>query len=94
MGQFKASESPSTRSILTLPPPADVVALGGFEEDQRVLLGLGGHVPLHQHQPALAARRAQRLGVLRLPGAGAGGQPQSQPVHGHHRRPHLRETCR
>lgn len=70
-------------------PPAEPVPLGGLEEDQRLLLGLGGHVPLHQQQPALAPRGAQRLGLLRLPGAGASGRAQSQPVHGHHRRPHL-----
>lgn len=39
--------------------PTEVVSLGGPEEDQRVVLGLGGHDPLHQRQPALAARRAQ-----------------------------------
>ena len=35
------------------------VSLGGPEENQCVILGLGGHDPLHQQQPALAAWRAQ-----------------------------------
>lgn len=35
------------------------VPLGGPEENQRIILGLGGHDPLYQQQPALAARRAQ-----------------------------------
>ena len=43
-------------------------ALGGAEEDQRVVLVLGGHVALHQHHPAVAARRAQRRRLLWLPG--------------------------
>lgn len=43
-------------------------ALGGAQENQRVVLVLGGHVALHQHQPAVAARRAERRRVLRLPG--------------------------
>lgn len=72
-----------------LSTPAEVISLGWLEEDQRVLLGLGGHVTLHQHQPAMVTWRAQRLGILCLPGAGAGGWSQSQPLHGHHRRPHL-----
>lgn len=33
--------------------------LGGAQENQRVVLVLGGHVALHQHHPAVAARRAQ-----------------------------------
>ena len=77
-----------------LSTPADVISLGRPEEDQRVVLGLGGHVTLHQHQPAMVARRAQRLGLLRLPGASPGGRSESQPLHGHQRRPHLRKTCR
>lgn len=32
------------------------VSLGGSEEDQCVILGLGGYVSLHQQQSALAAR--------------------------------------
>lgn len=43
-------------------------AVGGAQEDQRVVLVLGGHVALHQHQPAVAARRAERRRLLRLPG--------------------------
>lgn len=31
-------------------------AVGGAQEDQRVLLVLGGHVSVHQHQPAVAPR--------------------------------------
>lgn len=77
-----------------LSTPADVISLGRPEEDQRVVLGLGGHVTLHQHQPAMVARRAQRLGLLRLLGASPGGRSESQPLHGHQRRPHLRKTCR
>lgn len=69
--------------------PAEVISMGGPEEDQRFVLGLGGRLSLHQHQPALAAWRAERLGLLCLPGAGAGGWPQSQPLHRHHRWPHL-----
>lgn len=38
---------------------AEVISLGWFEEDQRVILGVGRHVTLHQHQPAMAAWRAQ-----------------------------------
>lgn len=69
--------------------PAEVISLGGLEEDQRVVLGLGGRVTLHQHQPAMVTRRAQRLGLLCLPGAGRGGRSESEPLHGNHRRPHL-----
>lgn len=72
--------------------PLAFVALGGPEEDQRVLLGLGGHVTFHQQQPALAARRAQRLGFLRLPGGAAGVGPPGQPVHSHRARPHMRKS--
>lgn len=43
-------------------------AVGGVEENQRVLLVLGGHVSFHQQQPAVAAWRAQRRRLLRLPG--------------------------
>lgn len=42
--------------------------VGGTEEDQRVLLVLGGHVALHQHHPAVAAWWAERRGLLRVPG--------------------------
>lgn len=45
---FQAFLSPSRLS-------AAAVSVGGSEEDQRVVLGLGGHEPLHQQQPALAA---------------------------------------
>lgn len=38
---------------------AEVISLGWFEEDQRVILGVGRHVALHEHQPAMAAWRAQ-----------------------------------
>lgn len=67
-----------------LSSPAEVISLGRPEEDQRVLLGLGGHVTLHQHQSALVTRRAQRLRILCLPGAGAGSRSESQPLHGQH----------
>lgn len=56
-------------------------ALGGAEEDQRVLLVLGGHVPLHQHQPAVAARRAQRRWLLRVPGRADVQQPEGSVLH-------------
>lgn len=46
---FQAFLSPSPRLS------AAAVSVGGSEEDQRVVLGLGGHEPLHQQQPALAA---------------------------------------
>lgn len=39
--------------------PADIITLGGFEENQCVILGVGRHVTLHQHQPAMVAWRAQ-----------------------------------
>lgn len=68
---------------------AEVVSLGWFEEDQRVILGVGRHVGLHQHQPAVAAGGAQRLGLLCLPGEGPGCWFEGQPLHVHHRRPHL-----
>lgn len=38
---------------------AEIISLGGFEEDQCVILGVGRHVTLHQHQPAMVAWRAQ-----------------------------------
>lgn len=56
-------------------------ALGGPSEDQRVLLVLGGHVALHQHQPAVAARRAQRRRLLRLPGRAGVQQPEGAVLH-------------
>ena len=43
-------------------------ALGGAQEDQRVVLVLGGHVSLHQHLAAVAARRAQRRRILWISG--------------------------
>ncbi len=43
-------------------------AVGGAQENQRVVLVLGGHVALHQHHPAVAAGRAERRRLLRLPG--------------------------
>ena len=65
------------------------VPLGRPEENQRVLLGLGGHVPVHQQQPALAARGTQRLWFLCLPGGAPGLGPESQSMHRHSPRPHL-----
>lgn len=38
---------------------AEVISLGWLEEDQCVILGVGRHVTLHQHQPAMVAWRAQ-----------------------------------
>lgn len=73
---------------------AEIISLGGFEEDQCVILGVGRHVTIHQHQPAMAAWRAQWLGVLCLPGESASGWPQSQPLHVHHRWSHLWKTHR
>lgn len=63
--------------------------MGGPAEDQRVVLGLGGYESLHQQQPALAAGRAQRLRLLRLPGGAPGVGAEGQSVHGHRARPHL-----
>lgn len=37
---------------------AEIISLGWVEEDQCVILGVGRHVTLHQHQPALVAWRA------------------------------------
>lgn len=75
-------------------PSAATVSMGGPEEDQRFVLGLGGHESLHQQQPALVARRAQRLGFLRLPGGTPGVGAESQSMHGHCARPHLRKSYR
>lgn len=68
---------------------AAAVSMGGPEEDQRVVLGLGGHESLHQQQPALAARRAQRLWLLRLPGGAPGVGVKSKSVHSHRTRTNL-----
>lgn len=73
---------------------AAAVSVGGSEEDQRVVLGLGGHEPLHQQQPALAAWWAQRLRFLRLPGGTSGVWPSGQSVHCHRTRPHLWKSYR
>lgn len=56
-------------------------AVGGAQEDQRVLLVLGGHVSVHQHQPAVAPRRAQRRRLLRLPGRGGVQRPEGAELH-------------
>lgn len=80
--------SPSLSLSLSTPSAA-AVSVGGLEEDQRVVLGLGGHESLHQQQPALAARRTQRLWLLRLPGGAPGVGAEGQSVHGHRARAHL-----
>lgn len=67
-------------------------ALGGAQEDQRVLLVLGGHVALHQHQPAVAARRAQRRRLLRLPGRAGLQQPEGPVLHQPGQREPVRTT--
>lgn len=51
------------------------VPLGGLEEDQCVILGLGGHDSLHKQQLALAAWGAQRLWFLCLFGGASGVRP-------------------
>ena len=56
-------------------------AVGGTEENQRVVLVLGGHVSLHQHQPAVAARRAQRRRLLRLPGRASVQRTEGSELH-------------
>lgn len=56
-------------------------ALGGAQEDQRVVLVLGGHVALHQHHSAVAARRAERRRVLRLPGRAGVQRTESTNLH-------------
>lgn len=56
-------------------------ALGGTQENQRVLLVLGGHVALHEHHPAVAARRAERRRVLWLPGRASIQRTESTNLH-------------
>lgn len=56
-------------------------ALGGAQEDQRVVLVLGGHVALHQHHSTVAARRAERRRVLRLPGRAGVQRTESTNLH-------------
>lgn len=51
-------------------------SLGGPEEDKHLVLVLGGHVSLHEHVPAVAAWRAQRRRLLRLPGRAGLQRPQ------------------
>lgn len=57
------------------------VSLGGPQEDQCVVLGLGGHDPLYQQQPTLAAWWAKRLWFLCIPGGTASVGSESQPLH-------------
>lgn len=72
--------------------PAGLISVGRPEEDQCVLLGLGGCVPLHQHQPALVTWRAQRLRLLCLPGEITGSWSEGQPLHRQHGRTDLWKT--
>lgn len=72
----------------------EVVSLGWPEENQRVILGLGGHVPFHQQQPALAAWRAQWLRFLCLLGGASGVRSEGQSMHCHCPRPHLWKSYR
>ena len=76
------------------PTPIEAVAVGRPAQDQRVVLGVGEHGALHQHLAAVAGRRAQRLWLLRLPGAERQHGPQGQRLHRQHGRPHLREARR
>lgn len=64
---------PKKKKKTGFPSPAPAVqgdgdSLGGPAQDQRVVLVLGGHVAVHQHVAAVAARRAQRRRILRVPG--------------------------
>lgn len=56
-------------------------AVGRAQENQRVLLVLGGHVAVHQHHPAMAAGWAKRRRVLRLPGRAGSHRTESSNLH-------------
>lgn len=74
-----SSPVPSRHPSPTVQGLGDTV--GGAQEDQRVLLVLGGHVSLHQQQPAVAARRTQRRRLLWLPGRGGAQRPEGSELH-------------
>lgn len=81
--KFDQSKEPSCKILLGLvfTVQGHCDAVGRTQENQRVLLVLGGHVAVHQHHPAMAAGWAKRRWVLRLPGRAGSHRTESSNLH-------------